>query len=152
MHSSSRKWRHSDLESLGPGISLYFKMLKYFSCYFFLFVLLSIPNLIIFASGNGFYNENISGIEKGLSMLSLGNLNSYGNRECSYAILDTAPKISFECSSGLKGLGFKMKSLDAFGLAFKDNTCRGLGRNMSVSTIDRCSSGSMTDPTISIEF
>jgi hypothetical protein len=56
-HSSSRSWRHGDLGLLGPGINLYFKMLKYFSCWFFLFFLISIPSIIIYISGGAFAKE-----------------------------------------------------------------------------------------------
>ena len=47
-HSSNKENRESELEQLGPGIILYFKMLKYFQWIFFIFTLISIPSLIIF--------------------------------------------------------------------------------------------------------
>jgi hypothetical protein len=53
-HSSSRSTRQGDLGLLGPGINLYFKMLKYFSCTFFIFFLISLPSIFIFWSGGAF--------------------------------------------------------------------------------------------------
>jgi hypothetical protein len=57
-HSSKRSTRQGDLGLLGPGINLYFKMLKYFSCVFFVFFLISIPSLAIYWSGGAFSQED----------------------------------------------------------------------------------------------
>jgi hypothetical protein len=54
MHSSKRKWRTGNLECLGPGIKLYLMMLKYFSCLFFIFTILSVPIIVIYGSGTAF--------------------------------------------------------------------------------------------------
>ena len=48
MHSTNKADRKSDLEQLGPGIILYFKMLKYFHWIFFLLTLISVTSLILF--------------------------------------------------------------------------------------------------------
>ena len=50
-HSTDKRWRRSDLEQLGIGVNLYFKMLKYFSLLFLLFFILSIPSMVIYGSG-----------------------------------------------------------------------------------------------------
>lgn len=50
-HSTDKRWRRSDLEQLGIGVNLYFKMLKYFSLLFLLFFVLSIPSMVIYGSG-----------------------------------------------------------------------------------------------------
>jgi hypothetical protein len=53
-HCSKRKYRLSDLGELGPGVNLYFKMLKYFSCCFFLFCMISLPSIFIFIDGGAY--------------------------------------------------------------------------------------------------
>jgi hypothetical protein len=86
-HSSKRAWRQGDLGLLGPGINLYFKMLKYFSCWFFLFFLISLPSIAIFWKGGAFKNEETF-LAKFIGSTTLGNLNSYENHKCSFASLE----------------------------------------------------------------
>jgi hypothetical protein len=82
-HSSSRKNRVSELEDLGPGIVLYFKMLKYFQCCFFMFTLISIPILMLCISGHAYVNEPMV-VSRWLSSLSLGGIDEKHNIECAY--------------------------------------------------------------------
>ena len=58
-HSTNQKARQSDLTQLGPGILLYFRMLKFFQCMLFAFVLISIPTIMIFANGKGYENSEV---------------------------------------------------------------------------------------------
>lgn len=58
-HCGSRKWRQSELEQLGPGISLYFKMLKYFGLIFSLFFLLSLPSILVYSAGTAYQDEPV---------------------------------------------------------------------------------------------
>ena len=58
-HSSVRKHRACELEDLGPGIVLYFKMLKYFGVCFLLFAIIAIPTIMLCISGEGYVNEHI---------------------------------------------------------------------------------------------
>lgn len=85
-HSSKRSMRQGDLGLLGPGINLYFKMLKYFSCLFFLFFLLSLPAIIIFANG-GAYSQEETFLAKVVGSTTLGSLNSFENYECTFGNL-----------------------------------------------------------------
>jgi hypothetical protein len=68
----------------------------------------------------------------------MGNLNSYENHKCSYANLQgvteekPVQKMRFECLSGNIGKGFEIESLLTLGLAYKAETCTGLGANMTV--------------------
>lgn len=50
-HSTNKGWRRTQLEQLGIGVGLYFKMLKYFSVLFLVFFILSIPSMLIYGSG-----------------------------------------------------------------------------------------------------
>ena len=53
-HCTYKSWRKTDMENLGVGVNLYFKMLKYFGCVFFCFFLLSLYSILIYSSGNGY--------------------------------------------------------------------------------------------------
>jgi hypothetical protein len=53
--------------------------------------------------------------------------------------------MKFKCSSGNDGQGFKISKFKHFGLAYKDRTCTGLGMDMKVNTLDRCTVGQMSD-------
>ena len=64
-------------------------MLKYFQCVLFLFVLISIPTIIIYAGGKGFENEEVI-VSKILATPSLGNMGEFEKIECSYANLDNS--------------------------------------------------------------
>jgi hypothetical protein len=82
-HCSKRKYRLSDFGELGPGVNLYFKMLKYLSCCFFLFCILTIPTILIFMGGDGYINEEMKA--GGLIMrTSLGNMDEFLTNTCTY--------------------------------------------------------------------
>ena len=55
----------------------------------FLFVLISIPTIIIYAGGKGFENEEVI-VSKILATPSLGNMGEFEKIECSYANLDNS--------------------------------------------------------------
>ena len=59
-HSTSKKWRKTDLDILGPGIILYLKMLKYFGLCFFLFFLISIPSMWIYHRGHQYDDHPVA--------------------------------------------------------------------------------------------
>lgn len=143
-HCSKRKYRLSDFDELGPGVNLYFKMLKYLSCCFFLFCLISVPSILIFIGGDGYLNEDMK--TAGLIMrTSLGNMDEFLTNTCAYNMISDkypeASSIDFKCD----GSDFLIKEFKQLGLAFKDRTCTGLGKQMSVSTLDRCTVGSMAE-------
>lgn len=58
-HSTSKSWRGTDMENLGVGVILYFKMLKYFSLCFLLFSILSVPSMMIYMSGHEYSSHNV---------------------------------------------------------------------------------------------
>lgn len=142
-HSDDRRTRKSDIEELGEGTNLYFKFLKYFMLLFFICTLLSGPALTVYLYGME-YDAVREPFVKWLSVASLGNLGSYQAATCSSASLpptkNRASYIGFRCDHGKK-----LKSLQHFGLAYKNNTCVGTGFQKSVKTVDRCTMGSMTD-------
>jgi hypothetical protein len=72
-HSTSKKWRRGDLDNLGPGPALYFKMLKYLGFLFAVFTIISIPCYMIYGSGVSFEDHDVF-ISKWLAGASLGNL------------------------------------------------------------------------------
>ena len=80
-----------------------------------------------------------------LGKFSLGNLNDKKSSECFSAEIPKtkAVSIGLECKSGDNGKGFKMTNLRQFGLAYKSQTCTGLGAKMKVETIKKCSIGNM---------
>ena len=43
--------KYSDFEKFGVGISLYFKFIKYLICFFFIFVIISLPILYLNIEG-----------------------------------------------------------------------------------------------------
>lgn len=90
-HCSKRKYRLSDFDELGPGVNLYFKMLKYFSLCFFFFCVISVPSILIFIGGDGYANEDMK--TAGFIMrTSLGNLNEFLTNTCAYKMIeDTYP-------------------------------------------------------------
>jgi hypothetical protein len=76
-HSTNSSWRESEIQQeLGPGISLYFKMLKYIGSLFLLFTLLSIFPMTIYFSGGAYEFEKIES-QKWLSITNLGNFGEY---------------------------------------------------------------------------
>ena len=141
-HCSKRKYRLSDFDELGPGVNLYFKMLKYFSLCFFFFCIISVPSIAIFLGGDGYVNEDMKAA--GLIMrTSLGNMDEFLTNTCAYTeIKDEYPaatSINFKC----EGTDFLIKEFKQLGLAFKERTCTGLGNLMTVDTLERCTVGSM---------
>lgn len=44
-HCGKKSWRRGDLDQLGIGINLYFRMLKYLGFFFLIFALVSIPSM-----------------------------------------------------------------------------------------------------------
>jgi hypothetical protein len=141
-HCSKRKYRLSDFDELGPGVNLYFKMLKYFTCCFFIFCLISLPSILIFYGGDGYINEDMK--TAGFIMrTSLGNMDEFITNTCAYKMIDDkypeASSINFKC----EGSQYLIKEFKQLGLAFKERTCTGLGKQMSVNTLDRCTVGSM---------
>jgi hypothetical protein len=144
-HCSKRKYRTSDLDELGPGVNLYFKMLKYFSCCFFLFCIISVPSILMFINGGAYENEDMK--TAGLIMrTSLGNMDEYISNTCAYIDIGgdypAATNINFKCD---QGKNYYIKEFKQVGMAFKKQTCTGLGNKMSVNTLDRCTVGSMPD-------
>lgn len=142
-HCSKRKYRLSDFDELGPGVNLYFKMLKYFSMCFFIFCLISIPSVLIFISGDGYANEDMKAASI-IMKTSLGNMDEFETNTCSFTMIgDSYPAASsmkFKCS----GSNYLIKEFKQLGLAYKEKTCTGLGKKMSVSTLDRCTVGQMS--------
>jgi len=80
-HSDSRHKRRSNLNQLGTGVTLYLKMLKYFSWYFCAFTILSFPTMWIYIGGDAFDTKEISPVQF-LSLATLGNLNNFQKIEC----------------------------------------------------------------------
>lgn len=60
------------------GIVLYFKMLKYFSCLFLFFFLLSIPSMIIYAFGDTVSEHKVD-YHKWINLVSLGHMDGYSD-------------------------------------------------------------------------
>ena len=124
-HCSQRRWRKSDIDELGPGVGLYFKMLKFLTYLFFVFSILSIPSLFIFMSGEGFINSKLHPVMYWLSSTTLGSVNNFKTNECAHSLIEktttsTAPSMKFKCSSGNDGRGFKISKFKHFGLAYKE--------------------------------
>jgi hypothetical protein len=99
-HCSKRKYRTSDLDELGPGVNLYFKMLKYFSCCFLLFCIISVPSILIFMNGGAYENEDMK--TAGLIMrTSLGNMDEFISNTCAFTDIGgdypAATNINFKC-------------------------------------------------------
>jgi hypothetical protein len=118
-HSSVRRNRLSELDDLGPGVVLYFKMLKYFQCCFFMFTLISLPTVLLCISGSAYVNYDVK-TAKYLAASSLGSLNENQNIDCSYLELDQSriKSMKLECShSGDNGNGFALTELLEFGIA-----------------------------------
>ena len=132
-------------------------MLKYFGGCFFLFFLISLPTHHIYSSGNAFKQEDeleeqqgqvpLDGVVKLMGQLTLGNLNDRMSSECFSADIDQNKQASFnlECTTGDNGKGYSMTALTQFGLAFQSYTCTGLGSNMKVDTVKKCSIQTMDE-------
>ena len=52
-HCCCKRYRKTDMAELGIGLSLYFKMIKYFITLFLLFTIISIPAYIFYTDGDG---------------------------------------------------------------------------------------------------
>mmetsp|Transcript_42256 Transcript_42256/g.64779 ORF Transcript_42256/g.64779 Transcript_42256/m.64779 type:complete len:244 (-) Transcript_42256:3056-3787(-) len=115
-HSTNEDWRKSELEQLGPAISLYLKMLKYFGCLFSLFAILSVPSLMIFASGEAYSSETLE-ISKFVAGYSLGNL-GVGKEIVAHASEVTNSSLIAEVELSCSGEGALISDFVHFGLAF----------------------------------
>jgi len=73
-HTCCRSLRKSDLNELGPGVVLYFKMLQLFQWLFFVFFILSIPLLCTYYSGSSLVDERRGGFRNKVSETMLGNM------------------------------------------------------------------------------
>ena len=143
-HSGSRRWRESEIQKeLGSGISLYFKLLKYIGCLFFLFTLLSAFPMAIYFSGGAYEFEKIES-QKWLSITNLGNLGEHQHKICTSVdlppVANEVAYVGFSCKKGRT-----LKGLLNFGLAYQGNSCSGKGDEISVVTTRACSIGTMPD-------
>ncbi|CDW91797.1 UNKNOWN [Stylonychia lemnae] len=88
-HCACKSWRDSDIRELGVGISVYFKMLKFFMVLMLWFAFLSIPSYFLYYTGNE-TEEKSNSIKFFLSAFSLGNIGQQVNVRlfCSYGSLD----------------------------------------------------------------
>ena len=75
-HCCCKKYRKTDMAELGIGLSLYFKMIKYFITLFGIFTLISIPLYVYFTDGDGLCSVTSSTSGVILSSITLGNLGS----------------------------------------------------------------------------
>ena len=118
-------------------------MLKYISCLFFLFTLLSAFPMAIYFSGGAYEFEKIES-QKWLSITALGNLGEYQHKICTSAdlpaVTDDVALVAFSCKKGRT-----LKGLLNFGLAYLDNSCSGKGDDLSIITTRACSIGTMPD-------
>lgn len=107
-HCSKRRCRKSEIDELGPGVGLYFKMLKFLSSLFFLFTILSVPSLAIFLSGESFLDSGLHPIVYWVTSTTMGSLNEFKTLECAHSQIEsnsvtTAPSMKFRCQSGNDG-------------------------------------------------
>ena len=72
-HCCWKSWRQSDLQTMGVGLSNYFKMLKFFMVLFLWFAFLSVPAYFLYFSGNISKDQRLSA-NYVLSAFSLGNI------------------------------------------------------------------------------
>jgi len=142
-HSADRAERKSDIEDLGEGIIMYFKFLKYFMKVFLICTIISGPAITMFSYGMQ-YDTVIDFYTKVTGLTTLGNLGSYMDMSCSStnlpAVANSATYIGFKCKGGKK-----MTDLQHFGLAYQNQTCKGIGFKKSVTTVDRCTIGTMNN-------
>ena len=142
-HCGYKRWRRTDLAQLGAGINLYFKMLKYFGCLFFLFFILSIPSVLIYTSGNA-YNDHYIQLQKFFGSFTVGNLNQ--DKEMTLFTFIARPSwktqgsIEVECPEETL-----IEDVVQFGLAYKDRTAVGFGLDVKIETVDGCTFGTTDD-------
>lgn len=79
-HCCLKKWRKSDVRDLGVGVSVYFKMLKFFMALFLFFSVLAIPECILYFFANEQGIESYRTLNDFLSAFTLGNI---GECKCS---------------------------------------------------------------------
>ena len=75
-HCCWKKYRKTDVAEMGIGMSLYFKMIKFFIFLFALFTIISIPSYIFFTDGDGLCSISQSTPGIILSSITVGNLGS----------------------------------------------------------------------------
>jgi hypothetical protein len=66
--------RKNDLAEYGPGIVLYFQILKYLAVVFLLMTILSLPAYFFYWCGNASSTADFTNIKYVLAALSLGNI------------------------------------------------------------------------------
>ena len=144
-HCSFKTWRRSDLDQLGLGVNLYFKMLKYLGFMFLLFFAVSLPTLAIFKSGNIYDTHHIA-LQRQIGALGLGNLENTSRVVPFSAVVQPSSNLGgyivMECPAGQT-----IDELMHFGLAYRNYTVTGMGLDVTVKTIDRCTLGKMSDMT-----
>lgn len=72
--TTDSKFRRSDLEQYGTGVVLYFQFIKYLCLLFAVSMVLAVPSMVIFVSGNTQARD--SDFKSAISMFSLGNIGS----------------------------------------------------------------------------
>jgi hypothetical protein len=98
-HSIRQKTRDSEFDSLGVGVTLYFKLVKYLICLLCFVTLMTLPSFIFNCLGEA-RKPTDANIFYGLSITTLGNQgevkhacsslqNNTGSIVCSYGTLNT---------------------------------------------------------------
>lgn len=114
-HIPYSKLMKSDLDSLGIGVVLYFKMLKTIGVVFLILSILSIPALMFYIGGNG-SSTSIPHLPKVLSLTTMGNLGE-NNPSCSFTNSLVTDYKSIICSSGV------IDEIEAFGEVTGSESC-----------------------------
>lgn len=107
---SKRKRVRSDLEPFGPGVTLYFKFLKWAVAVFTVLSVINVPAIVLFYSGEGGYVQGVtpgssagtdqSSFVYALSLFSLGNLGEATTR-CASGYEDEAA-LGIQCPAGMR--------------------------------------------------
>lgn len=72
----NKKKRLTDLKDLGPGVTIYFKFVKYLVVTFFTLSLITLPAIILHVSGGTEEYSKSKNINSFFGMTTLGNLGS----------------------------------------------------------------------------
>eukprot|EP00347_Sterkiella_histriomuscorum_P022647 403337690 len=116
-HCPSKSCRKSDIQELGVGLSVYFKMLKFFMLVFPWFAFLSIPAYFLYYTGNKTEEQKVY-VKYVLSVFSLGNIGQ-SQSTCNYGDLAAQTQIAIPlfCSYGT------FEKINVYGLANDNSKC-----------------------------
>jgi len=116
----------SDLKDLGPGVTIYFKYVKYLMILFLVMAVITIPHIVLYVAGGTKDYTDSRSITSFFALTTMGNLGS-SYKMCNSGS-DFSSSISLYCSSGTIDSIFKFGE----GKSDDSSSCKNNGEDLKV--------------------